>query len=240
MGSPSAARSFDAVFGDGVAGLGLPARGYSLILVLYSFNQTYQVCETLGFRQNEVFSNFNLSVRPFFEFTLSGDRSLVVLSAGNSLCTLNTTTGQVNSAPVAGFPVAPTPDGKSLLVLQAGTIGQYQTAPQILVLDARIALPFALSQNYDALVADGQENVLIVITGANGNGIAVVDLSSLSEPDKLPYQKNDTERARASGFNERPPLRALTANQAKGTAVSPSLPRSVIKHVTNESLLWHP
>lgn len=71
-----------------------------------------------------------------FEFTISGDRSLVVLSAGNSLCTLNTTTGQVNSAPVTGFPVSPTPDGKSLLVLQAGTIGQYQTAPKILVIDA--------------------------------------------------------------------------------------------------------
>lgn len=33
--------------------------------VLYSFNQAYRVCERLGFRQNEVFSNFNLSARTF-------------------------------------------------------------------------------------------------------------------------------------------------------------------------------
>jgi len=52
-------------------------------------------------------------------------------------------------------------------------------------LRSRIALPFALSQNYDALVADGRDNALIAITGANGTGIATIDLSSLSEPVPL-------------------------------------------------------
>lgn len=45
----------------------------------------------------------------------------------------------------------------------------------------RIALPFALSANYDALVNDGRDNVLIAITGKTGDGIAVIDLTSLPE-----------------------------------------------------------
>jgi len=45
----------------------------------------------------------------------------------------------------------------------------------------RIALPFPLSANYDALVGDGRDNVLIAITGQPGDGIAVIDLTSLPE-----------------------------------------------------------
>jgi hypothetical protein len=45
----------------------------------------------------------------------------------------------------------------------------------------RIALPFPLSANYDALVGDGRDNVLIAITGQTGDGIAVIDLTSLPE-----------------------------------------------------------
>jgi streptogramin lyase len=48
-------------------------------------------------------------------------------------------------------------------------------------LRARIALPFMLSANYDALVDDGRDNVLIAITGQTGDGIAVIDLTSLPE-----------------------------------------------------------
>ena len=51
----------------------------------------------------------------------------------------------------------------------------------------RISLPVALSANYDALVADGKDNVLIGITGATGTGIAVIDLTSVPEPPPLPY-----------------------------------------------------
>jgi|SRR5215469_3893278 len=45
----------------------------------------------------------------------------------------------------------------------------------------RIALPFVLNANYDALVADGKDNVLLAITGQTGDGIAVIDLTSLPE-----------------------------------------------------------
>ena len=38
-----------------------------------------------------------------------------------------------------------------------------------------------LSANYDAHVDDGRDNVLIAITGQTGDGIAVIDLTSLSE-----------------------------------------------------------
>jgi hypothetical protein len=48
-------------------------------------------------------------------------------------------------------------------------------------LRTRIALPFVLSANYDALVDDGRDNVLIAITGQSGDGIAVIDLTSLPE-----------------------------------------------------------
>jgi hypothetical protein len=51
----------------------------------------------------------------------------------------------------------------------------------------RISLPVALSVNYDALVSDGKDNVLIAITGENGDGIAVIDLSSILGPAPLPY-----------------------------------------------------
>lgn len=50
------------------------------------------------------------------------------------------------------------------------------------VLLSRIALPVALSSNYDALVDDGQDNVIVAITGNTGSGIAVIDLTSLAEP----------------------------------------------------------
>src|SRR5262249_44390077 len=49
-------------------------------------------------------------------------------------------------------------------------------------LRARISLPFALSPNYDALVSDGQDSVFVAITGATGDGIAIIDLTSLVEP----------------------------------------------------------
>jgi len=57
----------------------------------------------------------------------------------------------------------------------------------------RISLPVALSPNYDALVADGADNVLVAITGT-GNGIAIVDLTSVSEPPPLPYNPKSGSR----------------------------------------------
>jgi hypothetical protein len=52
----------------------------------------------------------------------------------------------------------------------------------------RIALSVTLSSNYDALVADGKDNVLIAITGS-GDGIAILDLTSIMDPPPLPYAR---------------------------------------------------
>ncbi len=77
------------------------------------------------------------------------------------------------------------PDGN--LLFQPSTNGLDVYDGRLGTLLTRIALPFALSANYDALVSDGKDDVLIAITGANGDGIAVLDLSSLSEPAPLTY-----------------------------------------------------
>jgi hypothetical protein len=52
----------------------------------------------------------------------------------------------------------------------------------------RISLPFSMSSNYDALVSDGTDNILVGITGTSANGIAVMDLTSIPEPSALIYR----------------------------------------------------
>jgi len=64
-------------------------------------------------------------------------------------------------------------------------------------LQSRIGLSVPLSTNYDALVSDGTDNILIAITGATGSGIAVLDLSSLQEPGPLPYATEVSRTAKA-------------------------------------------
>jgi hypothetical protein len=54
----------------------------------------------------------------------------------------------------------------------------------------RVGLPVPLSANYRALVSDNKDNVLVAITGT-GNGIAVVDLNSLPEPEPLAWLAPD-------------------------------------------------
>jgi hypothetical protein len=77
------------------------------------------------------------------------------------------------------------PDGR--LLFQPTSLGIDVQDGQLGCLLKRIALPITLSPNYDALVSDGSDNVLIAITGASGDGIAVIDLSSIPEPAPLPY-----------------------------------------------------
>ncbi|HEX4003325.1 MAG TPA: IPT/TIG domain-containing protein [Candidatus Acidoferrales bacterium] len=77
------------------------------------------------------------------------------------------------------------PDGS--LLFQPSTNGIDIFDGRIGNLRDRLALPFAPSPNYDALVADGKDNVLLAITGASGNGVGVVDLTSVAEPPPLPY-----------------------------------------------------
>ena len=59
----------------------------------------------------------------------------------------------------------------------------------------RLAVPFTLSTGYDALVADSKDNILIAITGANSDGIAVIDLASVQEPPLLSYSHGTAPRA---------------------------------------------
>jgi hypothetical protein len=77
------------------------------------------------------------------------------------------------------------PDGR--LLFQPTTYGIDVIDGHTGLLRARIALPFDLSENFDALVSDGRDNVLVAITGQTGTGVAVIDLTSLPEPAPLPY-----------------------------------------------------
>lgn len=93
----------------------------------------------------------------------------------------------------------------------------------------RISLPFALSPNYDALVDDGTDNVLVAIIG-NGDGIAIVDLTSISEPPPLPYDRNRSRRTHGiSGRHDRPGKPSVQQSQ-------PLQPSHVVPHITRPIL----
>jgi WD40 repeat protein len=77
------------------------------------------------------------------------------------------------------------PDGS--LLFQPSVSGIDVFDGRLGTLRDRVALGFPLSTNYDALVEDGSDNVLVAIMGTGGNGVAIVDLSSLGEPTPLPY-----------------------------------------------------
>ncbi len=71
------------------------------------------------------------------------------------------------------------PDGR--LLFQPSTNGLDVFDGNLGNLRDRISLRVPLSPNYDALAADGVDNILVAITNT-GNGIAVVDLTSIPEP----------------------------------------------------------
>jgi len=76
------------------------------------------------------------------------------------------------------------PDGTLLFQPAENAIDVFDA--RLGILRQRILLPDSLSPNFDALVADGKDNVLIGITGS-GTGIAIIDLTSVTEPPPLPY-----------------------------------------------------
>lgn len=82
------------------------------------------------------------------------------------------------------------PDGS--LLFQPSTNGIDVYDGRLFTLRTRIALPVALGQNFDALVAGGPDDELLAITGTGGSGVAVIDLTSLEEPDPLPYVRAGT------------------------------------------------
>lgn len=127
------------------------------------------------------------------------------------------------------------PDGT--LLFQPSTNGIDVYDGRLGILRSRISLPVSLSQNFDALVGDSRDNVLIAITGQTGSGIAVVDLSSLNEPAPLPYINTQNTLKRTSllgspqlNFQPRNHLSPVASNRRR-TA------RAVIQHVTNSHSL---
>jgi hypothetical protein len=100
------------------------------------------------------------------------------------------------------------PDGS--LLFQPSTQGLDIYDGRIGTLLSRLAISAPLSTNYDALVSDGRDSILVAITGTSGNGIAVLDVSSFQEPAPLPYAikpaatLNGT-KARGSAHSNNPP-----------------------------------
>jgi hypothetical protein len=118
------------------------------------------------------------------------------------------------------------PDGG--LLFQPGVNGIDVFDARLGTVRAQISLPVALSQNFDALVSDGKDNVLVAITGQTGNGIAVVDLSSLSEPTPLPYLGRSVGES-PRNLNDTAPSgepKNIPPNQG-----NKQVPRSAVRHV---------
>jgi hypothetical protein len=122
------------------------------------------------------------------------------------------------------------PDGR--LLFQPSTNGVDVFDGALGNLRNRISLPVALSPNYDALVDDGADNILLAITGT-GSGIAIVDLTSVSEPPPLQY---------AARVAFRSPRLELTHNRWRGDSRGgehpgqPATQRRMIPHVTRTVL----
>jgi hypothetical protein len=108
------------------------------------------------------------------------------------------------------------PDGR--LLFQPSTNGIDVFDGYLGNLLARVSLSVALSPNYDALVSDGTDSVLVAITGT-GNGIAVVNLTSIPEPPALPYNRM---RSR-TGHTARGQRTEPRSNIRKGMRVVPHL-----------------
>jgi len=98
--------------------------------------------------------------------------------------------------------------GVGLIDVFDGRTGSFRT---------RVSVPFTLSPNYRALISNQQDSQLVAITGATGNGIAVIDLNSLPEPRPLAYAVPKAERpmrepspasSRALSIAAKPELRA--------------------------------
>src|SRR5579872_3381908 len=128
------------------------------------------------------------------------------------------------------------PDGS--LLFQPSTNGLDIIDGKLGMLRSRIALPVALSQNYDALVSDGRDNVLLVITGTSGNGIAVLDLSSISEPPPLPYSASLSYlHGKGAARNNLWENRSTVSRRSDVNSMNATAQRHVIPHATNFNLL---
>ncbi|MDR3776145.1 MAG: hypothetical protein P4K97_04565 [Terracidiphilus sp.] len=128
------------------------------------------------------------------------------------------------------------PDGA--LLFQPSTNGIDVFDGRVGTLRARVSLPVALSENFDALVSDGTDNVLIAITGQTSSSIAVVDLSSLAVPAPLPYLRSQTPSdfasLQGSGTTTAQPQLHRDSNMRAGQQI----PTTVGKHQAKRAL-WN-
>jgi WD40 repeat protein len=101
-----------------------------------------------------------------------------------------------------------------------------------------IALPFTLSANYDALVSDGKDNILVAITGQNGDGVAIIDLTSLPEPLPLPYSSVATDNLkRLPQGSPATVMQRSHLQSAKVAGRSPAQHPQRIPHLMNRLIL---
>jgi hypothetical protein len=102
----------------------------------------------------------------------------------------------------------------------------------------RVALNITLSPNYDALVSDGHDNVLLAITGTNGDGIAVIDLSTVSEPTPVTYSAKRRHELRSAPRRPRHKDTTPGSHSSPASSVSTSLPpRKTFRFETSSALL---
>jgi hypothetical protein len=124
------------------------------------------------------------------------------------------------------------PDGS--LLFQPATQGMDIFDSRVGTLRSRVAFPVPLSTNYDALVSDGKDGILLAITGTTGDGIAIVDLSSIPEPPPLPYV-NEAAPSATSLHSSSHSTREGAGRSSKNSRALEKWPR-LIPHVTNPNL----
>ena len=127
------------------------------------------------------------------------------------------------------------PDGS--LLFQPSTNGIDVFDGRLGTLRTRISLPVALSENFDALVSEGTDNLLVAITGQTGNGIAVVDLSSLAEPAPLPYLRVQSHLDSAFSRGNDATTSQPQLDRKSILRTGHRIPITVVKHAANGILL---
>jgi len=108
------------------------------------------------------------------------------------------------------------PDGSLLFQPTLNGVDIYDGRLGILL--NRAAVSFTLSSNYDALVEDGKDNVLVAITGQAGDGVAILDFSSISEPAPLPYNSDAVARTDRGPSPRQSLVTGANARKSPGTS----------------------
>jgi hypothetical protein len=136
-------------------------------------------------------------------FTLTGDRSLIVVGSIDSdgtICTLNPTTGQQTSATGAQgilYHVAATQDGKSLLVPMYGTIAVYNA--QTLAQTATFSVAGDTSSGASMIVSPDSQTLYI------GDGQGILYAYNIPTGAQIGWMSNLTVEPISGGYDVGPP-----------------------------------